>query len=121
MNNNVLMAFLDFKSTKKDLIATYGEDLYTVEVEPVSVSASHVIIAIDKFSRNDIDIATLLDWVNVVWFTDLYEYLDNESDSISSVLSVLETLDEEGVALTENDLTNMKKSLLKNQEFIYAP
>lgn len=121
MNNAMLHTFLDFKATKKDLITTYGEDLYNVEVEPMTVSASHVIVAIDKFSRNDIDAAALLDWVNVVWFTDLYEYPDNESDSISSVLSVLETLDEEGVALTENDLINMKKSLLKNQEFIYTP
>lgn len=120
MNNHVLNAFLDFKATKKDLIDTYGEDLYNVEVEPVTVSASHVVSAIDKFDTEEIDVAMLLDWVNVVWFTDLFEYSEHEADSISSVLSVLETLDEEGVVLTENDLANMRSSLLNNQEFIYT-
>lgn len=66
MNKTALTSFLDFKATKKDLIATFGEDLYNVDVEPVTISASHVIIAIDKFGTNDIDVATLLDWVNVV-------------------------------------------------------
>lgn len=120
MNNNVLNAFLDFQATKQDLISTYGEDLYNVEVEPVTVSASHVIFALDKFGTKEIDVETLLNWVNVVWFTDLFEYSDHEADSISSVLSVLETLDEEGVDLTEKDLANMKISLLNNQEFIYT-
>ena len=120
MNKTVLNAFLDLEATKKDLISTYGEDLYNVDVEPVTVSASHVIFAIDKFIKKEIDVIVLLDWVNVIWFTDLYEYDDNEADSISSVLSVLETLDEEDVTLNESDLVNMKKSLLNNQEYSYT-
>lgn len=120
MNNHILNAFLDFKATKKDLIDTYGKDLYNVEVEPVTVSTSHVVSAIDKFVTEEIDVTMLLNWVNVVWFTDLFEYSEQEANSISSVLSILETLDEEGVVLTENDLANMRSSLLNNQEFIYT-
>lgn len=120
MYKTTLNAFLDFKATKKDLIDTYGEDLYNVEVEPVTVSVSDIVSAIDKFGTGEIDMAMLLNWVNVVWFTDLFEYSEQEADSIASVMSVLETLDEEGVVLTENDLANMRSSLLSNQEFIYT-
>ena len=118
MNNTILNDFLTFKSNKKDLISTYGDDLYNVDVTPVTVKASNVILAIDKYTTNEIDTPMLLDWVNVIWFTDLYEYMDNESDSISSVLDVLETLDEEGVVLTEDDFIDMKKALLSNQEYV---
>lgn len=114
----MLASFLNFTATKRDLVSTYGENLYNVAVEPITVSIAHVILAIDKFTSNEINMTMLLDWVNVVWFTDLYEYSDNESDSISSVLSVLETLDEAGVVLTERDFTEMKKSLLNNQEYV---
>ena len=118
MNNTILNDFLAFKARKKDLISTYGDDLHNVEVSPIIVKASDVVLAIDKYTANEIDMPMLLDWVNTIWFTDLYEYMDNETDSISSVLDVLETLDEDGVALTKDDFADMKNSLLNNQEYI---
>lgn len=65
MYKTTLNAFLDFQATKKDLTAACGEDLHNVEVEPVIISATHVVSAIDKFSTKEIDVAMLLDWVNL--------------------------------------------------------
>ena len=43
----------------------------------------------------------LVEWVNVVWFTELYVF-DEDADSIVSVFEVLETMDEEGVVVLED-------------------
>ena len=59
----------------------------------------------------------VVEWVNVVWFTDLFAFSDDEADSIVSVLEVLETMDEEGVAITTDELNNMKIALNANAEY----
>ena len=56
--------------------------------------------------------------MNVIWFTDLYEYDNKDSDSIISVMSYLEELDEEGVDYTCEQIEMMIECLSKNVEFI---
>lgn len=43
---------------------------------------------------------TLVEWVNVVWFTELFVFDDEDADSIVSVPEVLETMDEDGVVVS---------------------
>jgi hypothetical protein len=66
-----------------------------------------------------ISLQELIDWVNVVWFTDLFEYNTSEEESISSVMSSLETLDEDDVQFANKEFEDMIKCLHKNE--IYVP
>ena len=118
MDSKVLLAdFLDFKKSKSDLIQFFGEDLLNAAGPSLQVTTKDVITAIDRYLRNEISKNQLLDWVNVLWFTDLFEYNDSEADSIASVMTMLETLDEADVSLTEHDYLKMKECLYRNQEY----
>ncbi len=113
--DNGLKAFLNLKISLKQLKKEIGNDLYNIEVErPQKVCAVDVIWAIREYMSGNITLQTLLDWVNVIWFTDLYEYNENEEESIASVVSLLETMDEVGVDFSKDDLLKMINSLEKN-------
>ena len=53
----------------------------------------------------------------MVWFTELYVFDDEDADGIVSVLEVLETMDEDGVVVSENELSEMIASLNSNMEY----
>ena len=96
-------ALLNYKNlsiSKEELKDIVGGDLYNTDCKtPEVIKASDVINALEAFGTGKISKEKLLDWVNVVWFTDLYEFCEDELESIVSVLQVLETLDEENTAL----------------------
>ena len=52
-------------------------------------------------------------------FTELFVFDDEDADSIVSVLEVLETMDEDGVVVSEDEFSEMIASLNSNTE--YAP
>jgi hypothetical protein len=61
-----------------------------VEIDtPCIVESFDLINAIDKFKKNEITKEVLLSWVNILWFTDLYEYCEDDEESISSVMSLM--------------------------------
>ena len=66
------------------------------ESEIETIQAHDVVCAIAKYQSGDISQDGLLDWVNTVWFSDYFEYADEQCDVIASVMTELETLDEEG-------------------------
>ena len=117
MENKVLADFLNFKKSKADLVQLFGVDLLNASGLTLQVSSKDVITAIDRYLRSEISKNQLVDWVNVLWFTDLFEYCDDEADSIASVMTVLETLDEADVSLLEHDYLEMKKCLYHNREY----
>ncbi|MBP5737550.1 MAG: hypothetical protein J6X38_00485 [Abditibacteriota bacterium] len=114
---SLLERFLNFSADRDDLVAEYGRNLTPRGGTPMVVTAEHVAAAIDKFMSGEIDVARLTDWVNVLWFFDLYDYSDSETDAIASVMDVLETLDEPGVTLTEAEARKMKECLRLNREY----
>jgi len=117
MSNNILKSFVKLESSKDDLINKFGDDLFNVSVTPETVTSQDVLSVIQKIKNNEVDLSSLIDWVNIIWFTDLFEYSDRESDSIASVMTVLETLDEEGVCLTDEDFDKMSMCLIQNIEY----
>ena len=117
MEKKVLIDFLDFKKSKTDLVQIFGKDLLNATGPTLPVSSKDVITAIDRYLRSEITKNQLVDWVNVLWFTDLFEYNDDEADSIASVMTVLESLDEAEVSVSEHDYLRMKECLYRNQEY----
>ena len=82
-----------------------------------SIKRSDVVNAIQLLQNGTISKDALVEWVNVVWFTELYVFDDEDADSIVSVLEVLETMDEDDVIIPENELSEMVTALNSNTEY----
>jgi hypothetical protein len=112
----ILRKYKHFDASLQELKSELGEDLYNVpDVTPEKISAADVIYAIKQYLAKSISLQKLVEWVNVVWFTDLYQYASKEENSISSVMTLLETLDE-GVEFTTKDFAQMISCLEANKE-----
>ena len=116
-----LSLYRELKISKAELQQAIGEDLHNVECKKAySIKRSDVIHAIQLLQNGTIDKETLVEWVNVVWFTDLYMFKDEDADCIVSVLDILETMDEEGVAVSVDAFEEMITALTLNTEYISA-
>ena len=105
------------KITKTELQQAIGEDLHNVECQKDRIKRSDVVNAIQLLQNGTISKDTLVEWVNVVWFTELFVFDDEDADSIVSVLEVLETMDEDGVVVSEDEFSEMIASLYSNTEY----
>ena len=114
----VLTDFRDLRITKEKLKDALGEDLHNIDcAHPLIVRPIHVINVIRSFTEKKVSIDVLVDWVNTVWFTDLFQFYETETDSIISVLEILETLDEEGSILSPAEGEKMIQALTQNISF----
>ena len=69
--NDFLKIKIDLNQLKKEL----GDDLYNVNITtPRKVYAEDLIFLITQYITHKITLQEIVDWVNVVWFTDLFEY-----------------------------------------------
>ncbi len=104
-----------FKINASQLRNELGSDLYNVfGVKAEKIYAKDVISAIEQYMSNSISLQDLLDWVNIIWFTDLYEYNPAEEETIASVMAVLETMDEDDVNISDEELLRMINNLNSN-------
>jgi hypothetical protein len=117
--NKLLEDFKAFRAFKADLIAAYGNDLLNAKDDYVEVAyTSDVVNAIKKYRSGAITMQTLVDWVNAIWFYDgLFDYCEEQCDSIASVMDLLEELDEEGVSYTDDEYDRMIAALESNIEY----
>lgn len=114
----ILNDFLKSKINLNQLKEKLGSDLYNVTINtPQKVYASDLILLINQYVSGEIALQEVVDWVNVVWFTDLFEYNALEEESIASVISLLETLDEDGVQFSNKELMNMIECLSNNRVY----
>lgn len=114
----ILNDFKSFKITKQQLQQKIGENLYNVKIaQPVTINNMDVVFILEQCKNNRISVCELVEWVNVIWFTDLYDYADMYQDSIASVMSEIEELDEEGKVLT-SEMIDMYIDALKNNREI---
>ena len=113
-----LSLYRELKISKSEWQQAIGEDLHNVECKKAySIKRSDVVNAIQLLQNGTISKDTLLEWVNIVWFTELFVFDDEDADSIVSVLEVLETMDEDGVVISENELSEMITALSSNTEY----
>ncbi len=111
----VLSDFLKLKIDLNQLKGKLGEDLYNIKItKPEKVCAKDLIFLINQYTSGKISMQAVVDWVNVVWFTDLYEYNPMEEESIASVMSLLETLDESDVDISDKEFSKMVECLITN-------
>lgn len=111
----LLIKFKNLEIDKSQLKTKLGEDLYNVNcTKPVIINRHDLIKVIQAYIDKKISLDRLIEWVNIIWFTDLYEILEKEIDSIMSVLEILETLDEDGVSISLEDFSKMINTLFIN-------
>ncbi|HWP79911.1 MAG TPA: hypothetical protein VN446_04655 [Candidatus Acidoferrum sp.] len=117
MESYYLAMFKSFQISQKELSEKLGGNLHAINLKsPVTVFNTDVINVLDAVRSCKITLNELLDWVNVIWFTELFEYDDEYSDSIASVLDKLEDLDEEDRKLSESGIEKCIDALSKNIE-----
>ena len=113
-----LSLYRELKISKSELQQAIGEDLHNVECKKAyCIKRSDVVNAIQLLQNGTIPKDALVEWVNVVWFTELFVFDDEDADSIVSVLEVLETMDEDGVVVSEDELSEMITALNSNTEY----
>ncbi|MDQ2087475.1 hypothetical protein RBH29_13670 [Herbivorax sp. ANBcel31] len=69
-----------------------------------------------SFQKGNISKQNLLDWVNTVWFSGLFEYCDENCDCIASVMNELEEIDEDGREITYDKIKKYIYALENNIE-----
>ena len=115
---DIVNQFRKMEIGKADLQAFFGSDLHNAECsKPQIITRLDVVNAVQAMLDGSKSVSDVVEWVNVVWFTDLFAFPDNETDSIVSVLGVLETLDEEGVVATPDEFKKMIATLNENKEY----
>jgi hypothetical protein len=103
---------MNYLNLSVDYSTVEGKNNYNNDLEPIIVNKEHLI----KLLESNLSDAQILEWVNFIWFSDFYEYNDNESDSIASVMDYLEELDE-GRTFNDDIRNEMIFSLKNNKEF----
>lgn len=113
--NSVLKKFKKLEIDVNHLKDILGDDLHNVSgVKSEKICAGDVCFVVEQYLSNQIDISTMLDWVNTVWFTELYEYNAAEEDTIASVMTAIEAIDEDGVLISQDDFAHMLECLKSN-------
>lgn len=113
----VLTKFKNLEIYKNELTNLFNTDLKaTVISKPIIVYASDVIKLLEFFRSGKITVQELLDWVNTIWFTDLFDYNDSQSDSIASVMNELEEVDENIDKLSTSNIERYIRALSNNIE-----
>lgn len=114
-----LKEFRDLKIDINELSKFGAIDLFNAEIDsgtPEKIEPAHVINLLREFKDGNISKEKLLDWVNTIWFTELFDYDDAYSNSIASVLDKLEDLDEGSRKLSHDEIDKYIDALLKNKE-----
>ena len=115
--NNVLERYKNFKISKGELLKLVNQDLKTLKIKkPVEICTSDVIALLENYKQGKITNQDLLDWVNIIWFTDVYEYCDSQSDCIASVMNELEEVDEDIEKISSSNIKKYIEALKNNIE-----
>ena len=88
----------DLKLNKDDMPPLTYEDENDLLEEPIVIERNHLIHMLKRFKQERITQEDIYDWVHFVWFSDYFTCADEDADCITSVIQMLEELEEEGAA-----------------------
>jgi len=114
-----LEMFRDMKISLTPLRNYLDGDLSDIIAKPVIVRSENVIELLQLYLDNQISDQTILDWVNTIWFTDYFEYYTPQADSIASVMTELEMIDEDGYIFNK-EIANIFIKVLRNNAEYYS-
>lgn len=92
---------------------------YLIELDDtiINIDTTNVCVAIQYCLDNKYTMQDLLDWANVVRFSDIFLVNEDCRDCVISILDRIEESDEEGNELSNDNLLLMLDKLNKNEEW----
>lgn len=87
-------AYRDLRISKGVFFASVGDTHNRNSECPLSLDRKHVVRALEMYRGGRITAAQLVDWANIIWFSDFYDYEVGHDEEIARVMNVLEELDE---------------------------
>ena len=119
MNKELVQKLLNCEITWKDFSSVENCSSYLIDLNDtvINVNANIVIKAIQSCLDNKYTMQDLLDWANVVRFSDVFLVEEDCRDCVISILDRIEESDEDGNELLNNDLLLMIDKLNKNEEW----
>ena len=85
----------DLKFNKDDMPPLTYEDENDLLEDPIIIERPHLLHLLTRLKQERITQEDLFDWIHFVWFSDYFTCADDDADCITSVIQVLEELEEE--------------------------
>ncbi len=115
---NAARQYLNLEIDAQKYAELCGEDVRFMSLStPVTVQTSNIVKAIQQHRDGELPANELVKWVNIVWFSDAFEFDESCVDSIVSVMDQLECLDENGVSFSDEQYKMMIEALENNKDF----
>lgn len=117
MKVELIQKMLDCEITWKKAISIEYEDSYLVKTDNgyiFHINTETVIKAIESCLNGTFSHKDLIDWVNVVRFSDIFNFDEKQQECIISILDRIEESDEDGKTLSDDDLLLMERKLKNN-------
>lgn len=109
---NCEISWSEFSSIEKCSSYLIELDDTIINVDTTTVSKAIQCCLDNKYTMQD-----LLDWANVVRFSDIFLVNEDCRDCVISILDRIEESDEEDCALSNDDLILMVEKLSHNEEW----
>ncbi|MGX8796191.1 hypothetical protein ACR6HW_08945 [Fusibacter sp. JL298sf-3] len=116
MSDKILLEqFRDLIINRDELERQGGQDLLKEMSDVVVICNQHLVELLEGYINGQVTENRIHEWVNTVWFSDAFDYCDEGSDCIASIMNKLEELDE-GFVLNVDVASNFIVALKKNRE-----
>lgn len=112
MQNELIKKLLSCEVKWSELAHNAHKGTYLIDSDDNStflVDMRTINVAIENCLKGKYSFADLLDWANVVRFSDVFTVEESQKDDIIDVLDRIEESDEEGKSLSMSDLQKMLK------------
>lgn len=86
----------DLKCNKDDMPPLTYEDESDLLEDPITIERQHLTNLLKRFKQERITKEDIFDWISFIWFSDYFTCADEDADCITSVIQMLEELEEEG-------------------------
>lgn len=116
MSKKILEDFRDLKISKNQFKLLMEKVPGHLEIERKDLA-----FVLRQYVENKIDQSRLLDWVNIVWFTDLFEYRDVDAECLTNIMHALEELDERDSPLSQAEALYYINALEQNTTIPFYP
>lgn len=117
MKIDLIQKLLNCEVTWREAVSVEHEDSYLVKSDKehiFHIDTETVIKAIESCLNGRFLYEDLIDWANVVRFSDIFDFDGRQQESIISVLDRIEESDENGKTLSRDDLLLMVEKLKNN-------
>jgi len=115
MNNEVLEKFLNTGIDRETLACELGGNpIYMKSDTPAIVNGDHIKYLLGMFQQKQIDFKTLIDWCDVIRFSELYDYPDDEMEQevLSSIVDEIQDFEDANCQISDEDIEKWIKLMV---------